>query len=235
MQRKPIHIVCARTLSEELISIARSEGVEIKCYNFLQIQPKELSAFEDVLLTNTKPLVFTSKHAVEAVSPLLLKLNQIDCFAIEGNTSEKALSLGFTLLGTASDATQLSEKIIETDTKAVLHCTTHNRRDELKNVLQEAQIQYEAVEVYDKESVSHKVEHLDGLMFFSPSQIDAFLILNKLAPNQPAFCVGKTTAEHLANLNHINIHISKLSSEKELLHTLLNFYKKNNEQYTFTT
>lgn len=44
-----------------------------------------------------------------------------------------------------------------------------------------------------------KVGNLDGVLFLSPSQIDAFFAVNTLPENVPAFCIGNTTARYLGS------------------------------------
>lgn len=235
MQEVPIHIVCTRSLKHELIAVAKSAGIFISAIKFLQIKTISTAEFEDIILSSEFPLVFTSTHAVHAVSTLKARLNNRTVFALDGNTSASAKSAGFKILATAPDATSLAIQIAAQRIKAILHCTTVNRRDELKIGLESCNITYQAIEVYEKEFTPKKVDPFDGIMFFSPSQIDAFLTKNKLSPDLPAFCIGATTAQHLANLQHKNILKADQASAVQLVQTVLKYYKKENEPQTFIT
>ena len=89
-----------------------------------------------------------------------------------------------------------------------------------------AGIQIIACEVYQKKQLKKKVGQFDGVLFFSPSQFDAFIAANELKPDIPAFCIGRTTATHVAKFNHKNIIVSKQASEEAILKSVYNFFKK---------
>ncbi|MFN4082419.1 MAG: uroporphyrinogen-III synthase [Bacteroidia bacterium] len=233
MLQNRLKIICTRKLNQDLIELAKSSCIDLCCVEFLEVKPKDLNAFRTELYNNQNPLVFTSVHAVNAVKPLFNELKQIDVFAIEGNTSYSSKQSGFNVLATAKNGTALANKIIESRIKTVLHCTTKTRRDELNLLLTAANITYKAIEVYDKNLITTLVESFDGVMFFSPSQVDAFLFQNKIEKKHPIFCIGETTAQHVKNLGYQNIHVSKQSTASELLNTVLNHYNIQNEQHTF--
>ncbi|MDP2176524.1 MAG: uroporphyrinogen-III synthase [Bacteroidota bacterium] len=225
MLNKKIHILSTRILSDDLIFLANTSNILIDCYDFLQIYPKEIKHFQNVVLENSSPFVFTSIHAIESIKSLIPNLKTKKCFVIDGNTSNLALSLGFIIKGIATDSNKLALKIKESKTIEVLHCTTKIRRDDLQLRLQKENINYKVIEVYDKKINPIKVNNYDGVMFFSPTQVDAFLIENTLDPAKPAFCVGKTTSQYLKNKNHNNIITSSKSLALELLKSIINYYK----------
>jgi uroporphyrinogen-III synthase len=233
MHNKTIHIVCTRKLSAELISRAASNGIIIRDIELLDIQPIPVVKFQSALLQSQSPLVFTSAHAVQAVAPLMGKISNQTAFSIEGNTSEMVKANGFKLFGIAANATQLAHVIAAKNVNSVLHCTTTHRRNELENGLANYGIAYSTLHVYEKKLTPQKIDSFDGVMFFSPSQVDAFLIANQLETHTPAFSVGSTTANHLKEQGHQHIVIAEQASAEQLLETVLKFYKKENEQHTF--
>jgi uroporphyrinogen-III synthase len=235
MHNKTIHIVCTRKLSAELIIRAASNGIIVRDIDLLDIQPIHVVKFESALLQSQLPLVFTSAHAVQAIAPLMEKISNQTAFAIEGNTSEVAKANGFNLLGIAANATQLAHAIAAKNVNSVLHCTTAHRRNELENGLANYGIGYSTLYVYEKNLTPQKIDSFDGIMFFSPSQVDAFLIANELEIRTPAFCVGSTTANHLKEQGHQHIVIAEQASAEQLIETVLKFYKKENEQHAFIT
>jgi uroporphyrinogen-III synthase len=226
MQRNKIHIVCTRKLSPEIVSQAGLNGIDIQGIDFLKIQPKSPDQFECKLLKNSSPLVFTSKYAVQAVCDFTKQLSHLPVWAIKGSTSAQLESAGLRVEGVAKDAYHLAQLIIQSGVQSVLHCTTHNRRVELKNALELSGVNYKYLEVYNKMANPKKIENYEGLVFFSPSQVDSFLALNELYAEIPVFCIGKTTANHLKALHYKNVIVAEESSEQNLLQTLLNFYIK---------
>jgi uroporphyrinogen-III synthase len=225
LEEKP-HIISLRTLSPEWIHYAAQAGITIQDFDFLQITIKETSIFEQKVVTNTHPLIFTSQHAIQAVAPLLNRLENKQVFVIKGKTYESSFKAGFQILASAKDSVDLANAIVAHHPKAVLHCTTSYRRPALDKILSSYSIDYQCIEVYDKQLTPRKIDTYDGLIFFSPSQVDAFIIENELLPNKPAFCIGKTTADHLRRMKHYPILVAQQSSISNLITLILDFYKK---------
>ncbi len=138
-----------------------------------------------------------------------------------------AKEFGFKLLTEAGNSMQLAQKILAFNPQQVLYCTSNIRRNELITELQSKKISVDIIEVYHKALLPKKINAFDAVMFFSPSQIDAFLTLNSLHPMQPAFCLGATTAAHLASLKHTTIITSKDQSEQGMLDEIYQYYKIN--------
>ena len=226
MRKNIIEIICTRPLSPEISAKTEESGISIESIDFLNIKPKPSSDFQCTLLSNEYPLVFTSTHAVHAVTHLIQKLKSSLVFAIEGKTSKSAENIGFKIIATAANGEKLAEEIINHRTKAVLHCTTNRRRVELENGLVSSGVAYYALEVYEKELVPHKIDRYDGIMFYSPTQVDAFLMENTIGSNVPVFCIGNTTAEHLVNLKHKNLIVAEGASTEQLVQAVLKFFKR---------
>ncbi|MDP1725297.1 MAG: uroporphyrinogen-III synthase [Bacteroidota bacterium] len=231
MGNKLIHIACTRFLEKSHKSEAENKGIRIHDDSFVNITFPDQPLLVQTLRDNTFPLIFTSSYAVAAVARLVkkyaIKLINNNAFCISGKTKTAALENGFMIMADAPNALKLANEIILSNVKEVLHCTANIRRDELREQLQHAGITLNELEVYHKQIISKVVEDFNGVMFFSPSQADAFLQLNKLMPEVPAFCVGSTTANHLAELNHSNIIISKTASEQDLLTEVFNYYNQH--------
>lgn len=231
MGKKQIHIACTRFLEKSNKNEAEHKGIHIHDYSFVNISFPEPTRLTEALRASNLPLVFTSRYAVEALAMLAKKqeihLKNKQVFCISGRTKISAVENGFLILAEAPNASKLADEIISTHVKAVLHCTANIRRDELAERLQQAGIEIKILEVYQKQIISKVVKEFNAVMFFSPSQADAFLVLNKLMPEVPAFCVGSTTASHLAKRNHKNIIISKTANEQDLLTEVFNYYNQH--------
>ncbi len=204
-------------------------NINILDQDFLLISHLDNPSLVETLQNNQHPFVFTSINAVNATACLIknygITLKTNSCYCISGKTSACAKQSGFNSLSDAKDATSLADAIISGNENAVLHCTGNLTKQDLYNLLQEAGLEIAICQVYQNNILPVKVPSFDGVMFFSPSQIDAFLTVNELHSQIPAFCIGNTTAEHLAKFSHQNIVISSQSNEQAMLHKVYEYYK----------
>jgi uroporphyrinogen-III synthase len=227
----PFHkVVCTRRLDDYWKEQALQRGIILECFDFLEIRLKDPSSFLRIIEENSAPFVFTSAHSVRALAGLLAThpdiLKTRDCFCIEGTTSASAAQAGFRVLGSAEDAQRLAPLIIQSGCKRVLHCSSLNRRQELGAALAAAGIQADFCAVYEKALAPQPVAEAEAVLFYSPSQTDAFLKANKLNKTTPAFCIGATTAGHLKALGHEHIHIAPKPATGALLETVFEHFKQ---------
>ena len=225
MEDRKLQIISARKLPQKWITHAKDVGISLQDFDFLQITPKDPSSFENLLLSHSCPLVLTSKHAIHAIAPLVHLLPNKNVYVIEGETSNIAEKAGLHIMGTGNNAAELIRKLKLDKPESVLHCTTSNRIPTLSKQLPNYKINYHLVEVYDKILKPQKVENYDGILFYSPSQIDSFLLANELIPHKPMFCMGSTTANHLKKRNHHPILTAKRPTIADLMELMLKYYK----------
>jgi uroporphyrinogen-III synthase len=229
---KPVtQILSTRFINAADKSQAEERGVQIWDFELLTIGYTEDKTVAETIATAGIPIVFTSRHEVKAVCELFgeekLRKQQKKCFCIHGVTKEQALQCGFEVTGEASDASGLASEIIRSGCKEVLFLSGDLRRDELTDRLQEAAVRVKELRVYFKSPAPKKIDiPYEGIMFFSPSQVDVFLQCNKLNVNTPAFCIGKTTAGHLQKKGHKNILIAEKSSTEFVLKKVFEYYHK---------
>lgn len=222
MIENKIHIVSTRKIEADLKQMASEKNIIISDFDFLNYEFIQSQEIIQVLSNNTAPLIFTSQHAVKAILQLLtknnLQLKSKSCYTIEGVTENLALKNGFTILGSAKDSNQLANKIIEQKRDRLIFCCGNIRLNNLKDILIKNKIELLELEVYKKTLTPHKLHNnFDGVMFFSPSQIDSFLKNNILSTDTPAFCIGNTTSEYLKSKQHFNCYTSKMQSVKSVL------------------
>lgn len=233
MTRQEIHINCTRHLEPEAFAEALEYGIRIDARDFLSIEIRDPSEFYDTINLNSDPLVFTSMHGVEAMRLFKHRFPKIGanntCFCINGSTRQKALEAGYTVIGSAPDGNSLAACIAASGVVSVLHCSTEMRRNELQTGLQTAGIAYRACLVYNKTVCAHECPPADGVMFYSPSQADAYLNSNLLNPETPAFCIGHTTAEYLRQKGHRNLHIAAKADTAHILQTIYQYYNQEHE------
>jgi uroporphyrinogen-III synthase len=231
-----LHILSLRKLSASSLAMFDTNLFTISNRDFIQINYLSTFDLSDRIEKTFSPLVFTSYHAVKATSALInqstRKCSSYSCYAIEGKTTQLIKSLGFSLIASSAYSQQLVSHILQHNEKDVLHCTSEMRRDEIEIGLGHSNTSYIPLPVYTKELTPIKITQIvDGIICFSPSQMDSYLLKNKLNTTTPVFCIGHTTASHLRNLGHSTIIIAPETSEDSLVNTVVNYYQQNTQAY----
>jgi uroporphyrinogen-III synthase len=223
-----INIASARILKPELKQKALELGFKINDYDLLKYSYSQ-NLQQYITSGQSMPFVFTSVHGVKALVDFAdksgLSFKGKEAYCIKGQTSERADKAGFAVKATAIDGKTLAQQILDHQEAAVMHFSANIRRDELKHILTENGVKYHVCEAYHKEKCAVKFEPFDAVMFFSPSQIDVFFEKNELDANTPAFCIGETTAGHLASFQHKSIIIAGQPSVESVLESVFNYYK----------
>ncbi|MBV9961446.1 MAG: uroporphyrinogen-III synthase [Parafilimonas sp.] len=232
MQPNKISILSTRPIDEQLIKNAAQKNIKIDIVSFI-----ETAAIDDLEIINeienalmqSATIVFTSMNAVDAV---VVHLHdhapdwRIYCI---GNTTKKLVSEYFgesLITGTANNATELAEKIIEdSSTDEVIFFCGDKRRDELPGLLRENDIEVDEIEVYQTKMIQHTVtKNYNGILFFSPSAVESFFSNNKLNEQTILFAIGNTTANEIKKYSKNKIVISGNSGKTDLVETTINFF-----------
>lgn len=228
MNSKAIQLISTRMLNPFTKSFLFDNGIFISDFDFLKIDVKYSNENVKILKTNNCPLVILSINAALALKDILnsenIKLKDFFCFAIDGITSNYLQENGAKILGKAKNSSEISKLIIKSNIPSVLIITSNFRLETLKEELDKNKISNTYLELYSKEFNPKEVILQDGIVFFSPSQINSFFTKNTLNTTLPAFCIGATTAHHLKICGHENIIISESATEKDLANTILNYF-----------
>jgi uroporphyrinogen-III synthase len=225
-----ISVASTRILSAENRFKVLSHGFAIQDYDLLAIHYITNINIVKRISLNSYPLIFTSANGLIAYREII-KVHEItplnnDVFVIEGRTSELASQLGLKILATAKDSDALAKEILKHKFKNYLHMSSNIRLDSWKDKLAEENVNVETIEIYFKEKMKFTYPKFQTVLFFSPSQIDAFLDNNSLLKDIPAFCIGESTAKHLKKLGHKNIIVSEQSNEDRLINTMIQYFKE---------
>ncbi len=223
-------IICTKKIDAKFKRKAALDNLEIIDFDFLLIKSIINNEIATTLRDNKCPLVFTSANAVNAVlkniNTYQIDLIQKDCFVIDGKTAKIALEAQFNLVGLAPSGKALAKKIIKKKATYLLHCSTQMRRKELYEITVSNNILVNTLEVYQKKTIAHKIEKTyEGLMIFSPSQLDAFLLKNTIAIDLPIFCIGPTTSNYAKQLGYLNVQHPKEASINSTVEQVINFYQ----------
>lgn len=228
-QDASIRLLSTRSLSQGVKSEALKRGIALLDLDFLKIELLPNEKVGPALNVHTDPLVFTSIHGVnglvlsQAANPELFSGRP--AFTIAGRTTQRALLEGFKIIASGATGAELAQKIIEAAPQKVIYFCGKKHRRELPELLEAAGITCEKIPVYTKSPVAHRVDGVQGILFFSPSQVDAFLIKNKLIPGQPVFTIGPTTGGYVKSKGHDLVIEAAHSSESGIMRAVYEHFK----------
>jgi uroporphyrinogen-III synthase len=174
-------ILSTKKLDSSLIEQAKRNGIEIIEKEFIIItsilskgKQEEVIGFCNKYLIS----VFTSANAVNTVK-ILNNAAKLDVCCLAGQTKEavKQQFPSANILTEANNASDLAQKIIQSDIKEVVFFCGNKRREELPLALKEAEVEMHEVVVYETfDSPSEINEPLDAVLFFSPSAVKSFFL-----------------------------------------------------------
>lgn len=188
------------------------------------IQTKSVS-FE--LSSSTDFLIFTSQNAVKSVIQnkdlAVLKLKK--CFCVGQKTKELLEEKGFEVICFSEYAEELASSILVHYSKNSFTFFSGNlRRETLPEALSKSKIIFNEIEVYQTNLIPQKLNlKPNGILFFSPSAIESYLIKNEIK-NEICFCIGKTTAEVLKSKTN-NIKIASQPLVNNVIEEVIKYYK----------
>jgi uroporphyrinogen-III synthase len=172
-------------------------------------------------------LIFTSKNAFKSflLNDNAVKFKGSTIFCVGSKTKEVIENNGYRVLAFADTAEALSEIIVQSHVaESFTFFSGSMRRDTLPDALAAANIQFAEVEVYETALTPHTIKaRADGLLFYSPSGIESYLLSNAIT-NETCFCIGATTAAALNNVTN-NIVVANKPSVENVIIQCINYYK----------
>lgn len=199
-------ILSTKILTDSQKKLLVEAGFEYIENDFVSTQIKSF----DLKNTNGS-LIFSSQNAVESIlqHPDLEKLKSKKVYCVGIKTKNLLAENGFEVVaytGYASDLAEIITLIYKSESFTFF--SGNKRRDTLPNALKEAGVIFNEIEVYETALTPHKIsspnpskgggQQFDGILFFSPSGVESYLVDNKLK-NEICFCIGETTASALEN------------------------------------
>jgi uroporphyrinogen-III synthase len=233
------NILSTKKLDIGIIEQARSKNVNIAEVEFIKVRPiASKEKWEEVfrwIQGKEIFVVFTSRHAVEAVNQYLHPYlnpyqHQWKIFCLAGSTKqavEKSEDLHGKIIDTAVNAADLAEKIIKWQAKEVVFFCGDQRRNELPDSLKNNGIQiHECVVYHTTETPVSISENYDGILFFSPSAARSFFSLNQPGGRTVCFAVGQTTAKTIEEFTEAEIIISNNSSQESVMESVYEYFNQ---------
>lgn len=175
-------------------------------------------------------VIFTSAQAVAAVINCLGDENpdwSICCISGATKTALLAFFDEGKIIASAKDAIDLLEAMEEMVAQKVVFFCGHKRLDTIPVRLLDRGFELIECKVYDTFFKPQKMSGIfDALLFFSPSGVDSFFMMNEICKDAVLFSIGKTTAKALQQKVNNEVIISAQPDKNILVQTVIDFYKK---------
>jgi uroporphyrinogen-III synthase len=223
---KKIKVLSTKKLKPLLIDEVKEKGIEITEHEFINIVPIDFKPSHKLMSeSRDATVIFTSRNAVVNINGI--EIQNVYCLSGSTKTAVEEKFPSATIVGTADNAKDLSEEIIEAGLKEVLFFCGHNRRDELPSILKKAGVTVQEVVVYETIETPVAVSNdFDAVLFFSPSAVSSFFQKNQLQDDKVCFAIGGTTADAIKNFAANEIRVSKATTQESILSDLEEFFKK---------
>lgn len=199
-------------------------GVSLTIIPFVQIVYKaddELRCKVNEIASSKATIVFTSKHAVNAVAKLIDRnpnewtiycLGKYTHLAVQGCFA----NCNITMLG--NTASELGALLVEREIPEVVFFCGDKRLDTLPTVLTDSGVKVNELVVYSNVECTTKIAHsYDGILFYSPSAVHSFFGSNKVSESTVLFAIGDTTAAAIYKYTTTNVVAGRVVGKVELL------------------
>jgi len=173
-------------------------------------------------------LIFTSQNAVISFLKQEESRNYIHqpVFCVGIKTKEAAENAGYTVAAVADYGEELAQIIVGSHAgESFTFFSGSLRRDIIPDALTNAGIAFNEIEVYQTILSPHKINtSLDGVLFYSPSGIESYLMENSITA-EVCFCIGTTTAQALEGITR-NIMIANKPTVENVIVQCVNYYRE---------
>ena len=175
-------------------------------------------------------LIFTSQNAVNSIlsNENFEYLKEKKCFCVGKKTKVLLEQNGFQVLQAFDYVEGLTPFLIINYSQNTFTFFSGNlRQDTLPVALQKEGIIFEEKQVYTTSLTPKKINSQpDGILFFSPSAVQSYLIENTIS-NEICFCIGKTTAKEVKKTTK-NVVIANQPTVENVIIQSINYFKKEN-------
>ncbi len=209
--------------------LKKSERKLLTDANFNVLEKKFIKTKKIDFVVNSlnEYVIFTSKNAVKSVlkNSVESQVKDKKIFCVGQKTKQFLEKNHYLVQENADYASDLGLIIKE---KYATHSFTffsgNFRRNTLPDLLNDNFIKWNEEVVYETTLNPKKItENIDGILFFSPSAIESYLIENKIE-NKMCFCIGTTTANALENKTK-NIEIASQPTVESVIKQVIKYYK----------
>ena len=177
-----------------------------------------------------KTWIFTSKRAAKAIIKAYSNLPEPDAIYCVGPTTASYFD-GFPIpvyMPLEYNSKALAELILQDNVRHSVHFKGNLSGDELVDTLINNGVIAEGIEVYRTLSNPQKVatENTKGIVFMSPSAIQAFTEKNNIEVEIPVFCIGSTTGNYAHEQGFKNVQIPDNYSLESLVQMINSYFNE---------
>jgi uroporphyrinogen-III synthase len=169
-------------------------------------------------------------NAVESVSQQIKEEVDWKILCIGGITKDAACKHfgDESIIASAKNASLLARKIIETgNIEEVVFFCGDQRLDDLPETLRANKINVHEIIAYHNLQTPHDVqEDYDGILFFSPTAVHSFFLMNTIRTNVVLFSIGRTTTATIQSYCSNKVITSEWPGQENLLDKVLEYYLK---------
>lgn len=233
MEKPEKYLLSTRPLPKSIVEEGAEKGVIVEELSFIDTKPiQDEALFQRIktLATEKHTVVFTSMNAVEAVAAQIDVVPDWKIYSI-GNTTRKLIEEAWgsdKIVATADYGKHLGERLVDDGVREVVFFCGNIRRDELPNKIRSEGGKIEEVVVYETEQTPAKLtKAYDGILFFSPSAVNAFFSTNKPAKNTVLFAIGKTTEEAIRQNKGRNIIVANKVDKVDMTRDAIDYLTTN--------
>lgn len=189
-----MRLLATKILAPEFKERLIQQDFSVIEYPFIKIRPLPFPKN-----TFQKHIILTSQNATQLLleqASFRLQLSQYEFFCV-GEKSAKMLKVQkATVVEIAPSASALAETICQSYSDYTFsYCCGRKRLSIIETQLEQVKISLHIHELYDTVLTPKQIKTApDGVLFYSPSAVESYLLKNKMEQAQ-CFCIGPTTAE----------------------------------------
>lgn len=199
-------------------------SVKVDSDDFVKISPSRIPL--PVLKTPIRNVILTSKNAVESILTMVpaeeLKFENIYCV---GRKTKRLIERKIgKVTHFENSAKKLATYLVEfMEGAEVTYFCSNIRLDELPKTLTENNITVNEIEAYKTKHDAVAIDStVEGVMFYSPSTVESYLLKNKA--DKIAYCIGETTATE-ARKHFDVVRVAKIPDTESLIDLVNENYK----------
>lgn len=186
-----------RLLSTKVLNTVQEERLKAAGWHLTQYNAISIALLPVGDSPKDRVAIFSSQHAVRAClsGPGPIDLKGVPCLCVGGKSKALLEENGIEVLEVAGTATALAGLIAQeySDKTFVYYCGDR-RLDVLPEALERTGVDWKECIVYNTALDVRKWDtNFDGILFFSPSGVESYMVRNTLQEAR-AYCIGNTTA-----------------------------------------
>ena len=220
--QNPISILSTKVLLSPQKQALLNEGFSVTEANFIKTENSDF----DLKGINDN-LIFTSQNAAQSVllHPKCSALKAKNVFCVGLKTKALLEENGFNAAVYVDYASDLAEIItLIYSNESYTFFSGNLRKETVPKALKAANVNFNEIQVYETTLTPQKIKKaVDGILFFSSSAIESYLMENKIK-NEICFCIGSTTAEALEKITR-NIIIADQPSVENVIEDVIEEYR----------